>query len=37
VNQTKGRPEKAPKVSWPHAMVKAWEAEPGWEGVNKAF
>jgi HD superfamily phosphohydrolase YqeK len=37
VEQAKGKPEKAPKVSWPHAMVKAWEAEPGWEGVNKAF
>jgi HD superfamily phosphohydrolase YqeK len=37
VEQAKGKPEKAPKVSWPHAMVKAWETEPGWEGVNKAF
>jgi HD superfamily phosphohydrolase YqeK len=37
VEQAKSRPEKAPKVSWPHAMFTAWEAEPEWEGVNKAF
>jgi HD superfamily phosphohydrolase YqeK len=37
VEQAKSRPEKAPKVSWPHAMVTAWEAEPEWDGVNKAF
>jgi HD superfamily phosphohydrolase YqeK len=37
VEQTKRRPQKAPMVSWPQAMLKAWEVEPGWEGVNKAF
>jgi HD superfamily phosphohydrolase YqeK len=37
VEQAKRRPEKAPKVSWPHAMYTAWLAEPEWDGVNKAF
>jgi hypothetical protein len=37
VEQAKRRPEKAPKVSWPGAMYKAWLEEPGWEGVNRAF
>jgi hypothetical protein len=37
VEQAKLNPEKAPKVSWPHAMYSAWLAEPKWKGVNKAF
>ncbi|KAF1936473.1 hypothetical protein EJ02DRAFT_459498 [Clathrospora elynae] len=37
VRQAKRRPEKAPNVSWPYAMYMAWLAEPGWDGVNKAF
>lgn len=37
VEQAKLRPDKAPKVSWPHAMHSAWLAEPEWKGVNKAF
>jgi HD superfamily phosphohydrolase YqeK len=37
VEQAKVDPRKAPKVSWPHAMYTAWLAEPGWNGVNKAF
>jgi HD superfamily phosphohydrolase YqeK len=37
VEQAKRKPEKAPKVSWPHAMYAAWLAEPEWGGVNKAF
>jgi aspartate/methionine/tyrosine aminotransferase len=24
-------------VSWPHTLLEAWEEEPEWEGVNKAF
>jgi len=37
VEQAKRKPEKAPKVSWPHAMYAAALAEPEWDGVNKAF
>ncbi|KAH7398383.1 hypothetical protein BKA66DRAFT_201365 [Pyrenochaeta sp. MPI-SDFR-AT-0127] len=37
VDQAKKRPEKAPTVSWPGVMYKAWLAEPEWGGVNKAF
>jgi hypothetical protein len=37
VAQVKERPEKAPKVSWPHIMYEAHLAEPEWKGVNKAF
>jgi hypothetical protein len=37
VEQAKRKPEKAPKVSWPHAMYAASLAEPDWDGVNKAF
>jgi len=37
VEQAKQRPEKAPKVSWPGMLLKAAEAEPEWDGVNKAF
>ncbi|CAG5163360.1 uncharacterized protein ALTATR162_LOCUS6419 [Alternaria atra] len=37
VEQAKRKPEKAPKVSWPHAMYVASLAEPEWDGVNKAF
>jgi HD superfamily phosphohydrolase YqeK len=37
VEQAKQRPEKAPMVSWPGVMYKAWLAEPEWDGVNKAF
>lgn len=37
VEQAKKRPEKAPMVSWPGVMYKAWVAEPEWGGVNKAF
>lgn len=36
VEQAKRNPEKAPKVSWPHAMYTAWLAEPEWNGVNKS-
>lgn len=37
VEQAKKRPEKAPAVSWPGVLYKAWLAEPEWDGVNKAF
>ncbi|KAG9194589.1 hypothetical protein G6011_04624 [Alternaria panax] len=37
VEQVKRKPDKAPKVSWPHAMYAASLAEPQWHGVNKAF
>lgn len=30
-------PSKAPGASWPQDLVRANEAEPQWEGVNKAF
>lgn len=30
-------PSKAPGASWPRDLVRANEAEPQWEGVNKAF
>lgn len=32
-----GLPSKAPGGSWPRDLVRAKEAEPEWEGVNKAF
>lgn len=37
VEQAKQRPDKAPAASWPGVLYKAWLAEPGWDGVNKAF
>lgn len=37
VEQAKRQPEKAPMVSWPGVMYRAWLAEPEWDGVNKAF
>lgn len=37
VEQAKRRPEKAPMVSWPGVMYKAYLAEPEWSGVNKMF
>lgn len=30
-------PSKAPGGSWPRDLVRANEAEPQWEGINKAF
>jgi HD superfamily phosphohydrolase YqeK len=37
VEQAKTTPGKAPMVSWPGVMYKAYLAEPEWDGVNKAF
>jgi HD superfamily phosphohydrolase YqeK len=37
VEQAKERPGKAPMVSWPGVMYKAYLTEPEWNGVNKAF
>ncbi|KAF2855627.1 hypothetical protein T440DRAFT_385293 [Plenodomus tracheiphilus IPT5] len=37
VAQAAEKPAKAPMVSWPGVMYKAWLAEPEWDGVNKAF
>ncbi|KAI8942460.1 hypothetical protein NX059_000528 [Plenodomus lindquistii] len=37
VTQAIEKPGKAPMVSWPGVMYKAWLAEPEWNGVNKAF
>lgn len=37
VEQAKRRPEKAPMVSWPGVMYKAYLADPEWSGVNKMF
>jgi len=37
VEQAVQRPGKALKATWPGGLFVAAEAEPGWEGVNKAF
>lgn len=37
VEQAKSRPEKAPMVSWPGVLYRAWLADPEWNGVNKGF
>lgn len=37
VKQAMAVPSKAPGASWPRDLVRAKEAEPEWEGVNKAF
>lgn len=37
VKQALEFPSKAPGGSWPHDLLQAKEAEPEWEGVNKAF
>lgn len=37
VRQAVALPSKAPGGSWPGDLVRAKEAEPEWEGVNKAF
>lgn len=37
VAQAIEKPAKAPMVSWPGVMYKAWLAEPDWDGVNKGF
>ncbi|KAF3003479.1 hypothetical protein E8E13_004048 [Curvularia kusanoi] len=37
VRQAAARPEKAPMVSWPGVLYRAWREEPEWEGVNKMF
>lgn len=37
VRQAVGLPSKSPGGSWPRDLVRAKEAEPEWEGVNKAF
>lgn len=37
VRHAVGLPSKAPGGSWPSDLVRAKEAEPEWEGVNKAF
>jgi hypothetical protein len=28
---------KAPGGSWPGDLLRAWEAEPDWDGINKAY
>lgn len=37
VKQAVALPSKAPGGAWPRDLVRAKEAEPEWEGVNKAF
>lgn len=37
VGQAVALPSKAPGGSWPSDLVSAKEAEPEWQGVNKAF
>lgn len=37
VRQTLESPSKAPGGSWPRDLARAKEAEPGWDGINKAF
>lgn len=37
VKQAVALPSKAPGGSWPRDLVRAKEAEPEWQGVNKAF
>lgn len=37
VEQAKQKPDKAPRVSWPGLIYRAWLAGPEYEGVNKAF
>lgn len=37
VQQALERREKAPMTSWPGDLLRAKEADPDWEGVNKAF
>ncbi|KAF9531428.1 hypothetical protein CPB83DRAFT_104574 [Crepidotus variabilis] len=37
VKQALERREKAPHVSWPWNLLRAYEEDPGWEGVNKEF
>lgn len=37
VNQARSLRTKAPGGSWPGDLLRAAEAEPGWQGVNKAF
>ncbi|KAI3399701.1 hypothetical protein diail_6050 [Diaporthe ilicicola] len=37
VRQAMTVPSKAPAGSWPRDLVRAKEAEPEWEGDNKAF
>lgn len=37
VKQAVALSSKAPGASWPRDLVRAKEAEPEWEGVNKAF
>ncbi|KAF1969659.1 hypothetical protein BU23DRAFT_476116 [Bimuria novae-zelandiae CBS 107.79] len=31
------RPEKAPKATWPGALLRAYLEDPEWKGVNKGF
>jgi len=37
VAQAKEKPEKAPMVSWPGALLKAALENPDWDGPNDAF
>ncbi|KAJ4989163.1 metal dependent phosphohydrolase [Stagonosporopsis vannaccii] len=37
VEQAVRRPGKAPMVSWPGVMYRAYLEEPEWDGVNKMF
>lgn len=37
VRQALERPEKAPKVSWPNALLEAYLRDPEFEGVSPAF
>lgn len=37
VRQVLERCEKAPGASWPRDLLRAKEADPEWDGVNKAF
>ena len=37
VRQALRERRKAPAASWPGDLVRAWDVDPGWEGVNKGF
>ncbi len=37
VSQAVAEPSKAPASSWPHDLLRAYQADPGYQGVNPAF
>jgi hypothetical protein len=36
-HQAAGKPGKAPGGSWPNDLLRAFEADPSWLGINKGF